>query len=93
MSDAPDIEIPDDLIDLFRAYDTARAEVEAYSATLPAGELAADQADELWRLRGVATAASEAVRHHPTMTEARAASAYWQTDQALRAAARVAVAA
>jgi len=95
--------IPDDLVDLQRALDAARAELNAYVSETEAARRAeypdpeqiierqtwpADIRERHLALRAAATTAATAVRHHPTMQQALAEGCHPVTEQALKDAAR-----
>lgn len=95
--------LPDDLIDLQRALDAARAELDAYVADVEAARRAEFPNPEqiverqTWpdavrdrhlALRAVVADAAAAVRHHPTMQQALAEGCHPVTEQALKDAAR-----
>lgn len=101
MADA--LELPDDLVQLQRALDTAFAAEHGYITQVEAERRAQypdeeqllerrrwsdEQTAELARLRAETHAALMAVHRHPTLQEALASGAYQATHWALRNAAR-----
>jgi hypothetical protein len=95
--------VPADLVDLQRALDAARAELDAYVAKVSTARRLeypdpeqiierqtwpADLRDRHLALRAAVTAAATAVRHHPTMQQALAERCHYATELALKDAAR-----
>jgi hypothetical protein len=98
----PALPIPDDLVDLQRALDAARAEKSAFVAEVQAarrlefgapGQIVERQTwpagldEKLDVLRALEADAARAVRRHPVMVAALAGT-YQQTERALQEAAR-----
>jgi hypothetical protein len=85
--------VPDDLVQLQHAYDTAYAEVNRFVASIdlpghPPAAWTDDQRNHLEELRAAHLEAVLALHRHPTMAQARQTGCSHQTELARKKAAR-----